>query len=51
MQAQVRLHSQTAAAKPWKATLLRFLAVAGPGLVVAFAGTEAGSTCDRVGLR
>ena len=29
--------------RPWKATLLRFLAVAGPGLVVAFADTEAGS--------
>jgi NRAMP (natural resistance-associated macrophage protein)-like metal ion transporter len=27
----------------WKASLLRFLAVAGPGIVVAFADTEAGS--------
>lgn len=31
------------AGRSWKATLLRFLAVAGPGMVVAFADTEAGS--------
>jgi Mn2+/Fe2+ NRAMP family transporter len=31
------------AAASWKSALLRFLAVAGPGLVVTFADTEAGS--------
>ena len=31
------------APRSWKTTLLRFLAVAGPGIVVAFADTEAGS--------
>lgn len=43
MQAQVALRPPAAAPRPWKATLLRFLAVAGPGIVVAFADTEAGS--------
>jgi Mn2+/Fe2+ NRAMP family transporter len=43
MQAQVALPPQTRARRPWVGTLLRFLAVAGPGIVVAFADTEAGS--------
>ena len=42
MDAPLRLPAAMAR-RSWKATLLRFLAVAGPGMVVAFADTEAGS--------
>lgn len=42
MNAQLRL-AAPAAPRSLKSTLLRFLAVAGPGIVVAFADTEAGS--------
>lgn len=41
MQAQLALRPPSVPA--WRTTLLRFLAVAGPGIVVAFADTEAGS--------
>jgi Mn2+/Fe2+ NRAMP family transporter len=41
--AQVALQAAVPVHRPWRAVLLRFLAVAGPGIVVAFADTEAGS--------
>lgn len=43
MQAQAALGNAVRVPRPWSTTLLRFLAVAGPGIVVAFADTEAGS--------
>lgn len=41
--AQLVLPATAGQQRPWSKTLLRFLAVAGPGIVVAFADTEAGS--------
>jgi Mn2+/Fe2+ NRAMP family transporter len=43
MAAVPSVHPSHAAARPSRNALWRYLAVAGPGLIVAFADTEAGS--------